>query len=320
MADMPSPYPIIFEPLAMERIWGGRSFESLFGKHIPPGAPIGELWEIVDREDAQSVVHSGPLRGEVLHDLWTRRREEVFGADYSAHPAPRFPLLIKLLDARETLSVQVHPPERLAASMGGEPKTEMWYFAHAKPGAVIYAGLDSGVTKDLFEAALRAGHVEKILHSATVQAGDSIFIPSGRIHAIGAGCVIVEVQQNSDTTYRVFDWNRTGLDGQPRKLHIEESLASTDFEDFEPAVDRVEAGTVAHCPFFHVEKLRLSTPVSGTDQGRFAIIAVLAGEVLCGGESYFPGAFFLVPASFENARIEPKAPGTEALKITLPIA
>ncbi|HRJ71693.1 MAG TPA: class I mannose-6-phosphate isomerase, partial [Terrimicrobiaceae bacterium] len=207
--------PIVFEPLAMERVWGGRRLEALYGKRLPHGAPIGESWEIVDREDAQSVVHQGPLRGTTLHELWTGRRGEIFGAEYEHEKSRRFPILIKLLDARERLSVQVHPPIHMAATLRGEPKTEMWYFADALPGSSIYAGLKKGVTRSQFESLLRDGRVEEALHVIPVESGDSIFIPSGRLHAIGEGNVIVEVQQNSDTTYRVFDWNRTGLDGRP---------------------------------------------------------------------------------------------------------
>ena len=216
----------------MERVWGGRRLESVLGKNLPPGAPVGESWEIVDREDAQSVVHDGELRGATLNHLWTQHRAKIFGTAYADHPAPRFPILIKLLDARERLSVQVHPPASIAPALHGEPKTEMWYFLDCLPGASIYAGLKRGVTRAAFETAMERGEVEQTLHQAPVQSGESIFIPSGRVHAIGDGCLIVEVQQNSDTTYRVFDWNRTGLDGVPRALHIPESMSSIDFEDF----------------------------------------------------------------------------------------
>src|SRR5437899_537606 len=142
--------PIVFEPLCMERVWGGRRFAALFGKNLPPGSPIGESWEIVDREDAQSVVHEGPLRGKTLHELWTGLREEVFGKKL-ASAAPRFPLLLKLLDAQDRLSVQVHPPAAVAEILGGEPKTEMWYIADAQPAAEIFAGLKRRVTRDDFE-------------------------------------------------------------------------------------------------------------------------------------------------------------------------
>lgn len=310
--------PIIFEPLAMERIWGGRRLENLYGKMLPPGVPIGESWEVVDREDAQSVVHNGPLRGTTLHELWTSSRGEVFGPAYETHAATRFPILIKLLDARERLSVQVHPPPHMSEVLGGEPKTEMWYFADAQPGANIYAGLKRGVTREQFEALLREGRVEETLHVIPVESGDSIFIPSGRLHAIGPGNVIVEVQQNSDTTYRVFDWNRTGLDGLPRKLHIEESMASIDFEDFEPVVNHVNNGVIAVCPYFKVEKLPLSSQVAACIEGKFSIITVLSGGASCAGVSFKPGDFFLAPATLGAATVQPTEPNTEILRSTLP--
>ena len=311
---------VIFEPLAMERVWGGRRLESLYGKFLPQGVPIGESWEVVDREDAQSVVHNGPYRGTTLHELWTSKREEIFGKAYSAHDAPRFPILIKLLDARERLSIQVHPPAQMSATLGGEPKTEMWYFADTQPGANIYVGLKAGVTRKQFETLLRDGRVEEAVHVIPVENGDSIFIPSGRLHAIGQGNVIVEVQQNSDTTYRVFDWNRTGLDGAPRKLHIEESMASIDFNDFEPEADHIEEGVIAECPYFKVEKISVGSPIPATSDGKFAIFSVVTGGVSLAGTQFAPGNFFLAPASIGDAVVEPTQENTQVLRSTLPLA
>ena len=148
----------------------------------------------------------------------------------------RFPLLIKLLDCADVLSLQVHPPANLAASLGGEPKTEMWYIAEAQPDATLYVGLRKGVTRAQFESALQTGKVADCFHHLPVRNGDAMFLPSGRVHALGAGLVIFEIQQNSDTTYRVFDWNRRGADGKPRQLHIDESLKSIDFDDIEPSL------------------------------------------------------------------------------------
>jgi mannose-6-phosphate isomerase len=310
--------PIVFEPIPMERVWGGRRFESLLGKAIPNGVLIGELWEIVDREDAQSIVHSGPFRGTTLHELWANQRAEIFGEAYAGHPSARFPLLIKLLDARERLSVQVHPPLHLAETLGGEPKTEVWYFLDALPGARIYAGLKKGVTREEFENDLRTGEVERTLHEIPVVTGESIFIPSGRLHAIGEGNVIVEVQQNSDTTYRVYDWNRMGLDGQPRAMHIEESLASIDFDDFEPAAKAAWEKTVANCPFFQVEKLSLESPRDVRPDRRFALVAVTDGSVLCGGKRFGKGQFFIVPACGPDAVLKPEGGEAEILVTTLP--
>jgi mannose-6-phosphate isomerase len=242
--------PITFKPLAMERVWGGRRFETLEGKVLPPDVPVGELWEVVDREEAQSVVDCGLFEGQTLQSLWSNHRGEIFGADYLSMDAKRFPLLVKLLDAADKLSVQVHPPASKAVALGGEPKTEVWYFLESQPGAVVYAGLKNGVMRDEFEKRLDGGGVEETLHSIPVHTGESIFIPSGRLHAIGGGNLIAEIQQNSDTTYRVYDWGRTGLDGIPRTLHVRESMESIDFEDFEPCVSSAAAPVVADCPLF----------------------------------------------------------------------
>jgi mannose-6-phosphate isomerase len=313
--------PLMFEPLPMERVWGGRRLETVLGKSLPPGVPVGESWEIVDREDAQSVVHGGELAGRTLHELWTRHRAGVFGADYQDHPAPRFPILVKLLDTREKLSVQVHPPAHQAPALGGEPKTEMWYFLDCLPTASIYAGLARGVTRADFERAMQEGRVAEVVHQIPVAAGQSIFIPSGRVHALGDGCLLAEVQQNSDTTYRVFDWNRTGLDGRPRALHIEESMTSIDFDDFEPALDEPRGETIASCEYFAVEKWKLDAPRAALEPGRFAIFIVAEGAVVVEHTAFERGAVFFLPAALsETLKLEPVNGGASVLRVTLPLA
>lgn len=232
---MPSLYPLVFTPIFKERVWGGRELQRLYQKNLPPKVPIGESWEISDRPGDESVVANGPLAGKTLRWLMENHGGDILG---NAKPATgnRFPLLCKILDAREKLSLQVHPPANLAASLGGEPKTEMWHVTDAAPGADLFVGLKRGVTRAEFEQKIQTGAVAECFHQIPVKRGDTMFLPSGRVHAIGAGLVIFEIQQNSDTTYRVFDWNRAGLDGKPRELHIAQSLASIDFNDFEPAL------------------------------------------------------------------------------------
>lgn len=309
--------PIIFEPLYMERVWGGRKLETLFGRTLPGGAVIGESWELVDRPEAQSVVHCGPLRGQTLNELWTQCREAVFGARYASMRG-RFPLLVKLLDAEDRLSVQVHPPAPVAAELKGEPKTEMWYVAAADQDAHLYAGFKEGTTRETFESALANGKCAGLLHRIATRAGDCIFIPSGRVHAIGGGNVIVEIQQNSDTTYRVFDWNRTGLDGKPRALHVCESLRSIDFADIEPQLQPTCSETLVSCDDFTVRRWLLEAPREAAPLGDFAILTCLSGAVTCAGETYGPGQFFLVPASLEDRTLHPAGPGTVLLRSTLP--
>jgi len=299
----------------MERIWGGRRLETLFGKALPTGARIGESWEIVDRAEAQSVVRDGPWRGKTLHDLWQQHRREIFG---DIPDSPRFPLLIKLLDAQEKLSLQVHPPQSVAAELGGEPKTEFWHVADAQPGAELFVGLTKGTSRRQFEAALENGAAEECVHRIPVRADDGMFLPSGRIHAIGAGNVIIEIQQNSDTTYRLFDWNRTTEDGTPRQLHIEESLRSIDFEDFEPALIASAVESLVRDKLFAVDKWTLVEPREISAPGSFAIVICLRGELQCARVSLKAGECFLVPAELRDRELNATAPETALLRITIP--
>jgi mannose-6-phosphate isomerase len=307
---------ISFAPIYMERVWGGREFSTQLGRDLPGTQPIGESWEIVDREEAQSVVADGPLAGKTLHELWTHHRKEIFGLRH-ADAGPRFPLLCKLLDARDRLSVQVHPPAAIAPRLGGEPKTEVWYFLACDPGSRIYAGLAAGTTRESFAAALQDGTVEESLHVLPTRTGDSIFIPSGRLHAIGEGNLIVEIQQNSDTTYRVFDWNRVGLDGKPRDLHIGESMESTDFGDFEPGLEHVASGVIAECAHFRVEKKRLTQPEILQRKDDFALVTVVGGAARCGDKTLRPGDFVLLPAGGDTT-VAPVGKDCAVLVTTMP--
>lgn len=306
-----------FIPLPMERVWGGRELGRLYGKPLPGENPIGETWEVVDRAEAQSVVASGEWQGHTLHDLWQNHREGVFGEIYGGYPSERFPLLVKLLDARETLSVQVHPPAHRAAELGGEPKTEMWVFLETDPGACIYAGVREGIDQAAFEKMLTEGTVEDALPKLPVRRGESIFIPSGRLHAIGAGTVIAEIQQNSDTTYRVFDWNRIGLDGHPRELHIGPSLASIDFDDPHPQITPADATLLADCPHFRVERHHPGGQLPDFLAKRFCLWGITQGTLRWQDEEFGPGSFLLLPAGFSHPFEEPHGP-VEVLEITLP--
>jgi mannose-6-phosphate isomerase len=292
----------------MQRVWGGRELNSVFGRSLPPDQLIGESWELVDRADAQSVVNKGPLKGWSLHQLWMERRQEIFGHGFLQ---PAFPILIKILDAAEALSVQVHPPTRVAEILNGNPKTEVCYVVAAKENASIYAGLKKGTTKADFERAMQEGDVAATMHRIETRTDSFIFIPSGRIHAIDAGNVIFEIQQNSDTTYRVFDWNRVGLDGQPRELHIKESLQSIDFEDFEPGLGALKGETVVSCSHFQVERWELrEKPRRANTQEKFAVFQVVKGQINCAERTFGIGDLFLVPA--HNADQEIKALGESA--------
>jgi len=311
-------YPFVFRPIFKDRIWGGRELERLYAKQIPAGTPIGEAWEISDRPGDASIIANGPLAGKDLRWLMENHAAEILGG---AKPAAegRFPLLCKILDAREKLSLQVHPPASKAAELKGEPKTEMWFIADAAPDASLYVGLKRGVTRADFEKKIADGSVADCFHRIPVKAGDTMFLPSGRVHAIGDGLVIFEIQQNSDTTYRVFDWNRVGLDGQPRELHIAQSLASIDFNDFEPKLVPAKYNQAAKFkyrhlvqdPLFNVQEMVFENAESIVLAGQLLrIVAVVKGAAtILDGASQIsvelkPGQFGLIPASLKNVEIK----------------
>jgi mannose-6-phosphate isomerase len=307
--------PLVFEPLFMERVWGGRKLESFYGKRLPSAALIGESWEIVDRPEAQSVVHEGLLRGQTLHKLWCQQREAIFG---KVPDSSRFPILAKLLDAQENLSLQVHPPAAMAKKLGGESKSELWYVAEAAPKARIYAGVKKGATRAVFEKALEKGKVEEHLHSLDVAADDAIFLPSGRLHALGGGNLIVEIQENSDTTYRVYDWNRVKKGRAPRQMHIAEAMQCIDFDDVEPALLRPAGETLVRHEVFEIDKWVLEGERKIAEPGRFAIVVCLTGELTCAGRQFKPGDFFLVPAQLEDRMLRPVRQKVSLLRVTMP--
>jgi mannose-6-phosphate isomerase len=318
-------HPLTFQPIFKERVWGGREISRLYGKPLPPGKLIGESWEISDRPDDANVITNGPFAGRDLHWLMENHATELLGG---ATPATgnRFPLLCKILDARDKLSLQVHPPANPAGEPGGEPKTELWFIADAVPGAELYAGLKRGVTRAAFEEKIREGSVAECFHRLPVKTGDAMFLPSGRVHAIGAGVVIFEIQQNSDTTYRVFDWNRVGLDGRPRKLHVAESLASIDFNDFEPPLVQsrfagggVKSRPLVNDPLFNVEALEWKTSAELDLRSRkLQIVAAVHGQLAIKGGSVSvnltAGQFCLVPAALEQTKIS-APPGATLLRV-----
>jgi mannose-6-phosphate isomerase len=307
--------PLTFKPIFMERMWGGRRLESEFGKKLPPNVKIGESWEIVDRPEAQSVVRNGPLRGKTLHELWTQDRQLIFG---NVVDSVRFPLLIKLLDAQEKLSLQVHPPERIAAKLGGEPKTEAWYVAAAEPGAELFVGLREMMSRPKFEEALRAGAVPEHVHTIQVEPGDAMFLPASRLHAVGAGNLLVEIQQNSDTTYRVFDWNRVDDQGKPRPLHIEEALQCIDFNDVAPKLIEPKGELLVQHELFEIQKWDLASAREVAPRAQFAIVCCLTGKLRCADVDLAPGEFFLVPAQLEDRQLKPIDAQTSLLRVRIP--
>jgi mannose-6-phosphate isomerase len=300
-------HPLLLTPLYRRYLWGGRRFATSLGRSLPPGEDFAESWELVDRGTDQSIVAAGPLAGVSLGELVRERGHELLGRHA---PRAAFPLLFKFLDACRDLSVQVHPDDTRAARLTPPDlgKTEAWYVIDAAAGSRIYAGLCDGVDQRALAAALRAGRCGEVLHFFEPSAGDCVFIPAGTVHAIGAGLVVAEIQESSDVTYRLFDWNRTGADGKPRPLHIEAGLeAVTQCGPVAPVASEaiVEDGTATRqlvtCDSFLFDEIRLGRDwtVGGDDACHF--LAILSGEVHLDARWQLPpltpGACVLLPAA-----------------------
>jgi len=298
-------YPFKLEPIYKQRIWGGQKLREVFKKDIPTGENIGESWELADLPDDKSTILNGELAGRNLAELIAEYPEEVTGNSSFSGP---FPLLIKFLDAEQALSVQVHPDTETCRRMGrGDPKTECWYIVSAKPGAVLYKGLKRGVTRGDFENAINNGTVEDLLETIPVQAGECHFLPAGTAHSIGAGLLIAEIQTPSDTTYRVFDWNRVDAAGKPRQLHIAEALESLHFDVCGRDLPITRIGRLVDCEFFTIDKghqargceLLLSAGVMNV-----LIFLTGFGTIRSGREGvvdFRAGDCLLVPANYEGA-------------------
>ena len=318
--------PLIFTPLYRRYIWGGRRFASTLGRPLPPGDDYAESWELVDRGADQSAVAAGPLAGETLGRLVREHGDELLGRHT---PRRAFPLLFKFLDACRDLSMQVHPDDARAARLATPDlgKTEAWYVVDAQPGSRIYAGLRQGVDAATFAAAVRAGRCDEVVHSFMPRAGDCVFIPAGTVHAIGAGLLVAEIQQSSDVTYRLHDWNRTGPDGHPRPLHVEQGIeATTRMTPVEP-VQRLPtadgAARLVTCEYFLLDEVRLASEwrVGGDDACHF--IAVLSGGVALDDQWGLPplpaGGCVLLPAALGTQVLRStSASGTKLLHVQLP--
>lgn len=317
--------PLLFQPIYRRYIWGGRRFETTLGRSLPAGDDFAESWELVDRAADQSVVAAGPLAGRTLGDVVRTQGRDLLGRHA---PLPRFPLLFKFLDACHDLSVQVHPDDARAARLSppDRGKTEAWYVLDAAPGSRIYAGLRPGTNRQTLAAALEAGRCDEVLHSFAPRAGDCVFIPAGTVHAIGAGLLVAEIQQSSDVTYRLFDWNRVGADGRPRPLHIEAGLeAVTHFEPVEPT-RALASGEAAACrlvtsDFFLLDDVapRGSWSVGGDDTCHF--LAVVSGRLRFDPAWQLPdlprGSCVLLPAAIGRQAVQAD-PDTRLLHVSLP--
>lgn len=330
-------YPLKFYPLYFTRMWGGTQLSRVLNRELPEtDEPIGESWELVDRDDVQSQVSNGPLAGRTIRELMEYYGRALLGGKWNGN---RFPLLVKLIDAGQRLSLQVHPDEQACARIGdgAEPKTEMWYILSAQKGAKILAGLSNRATKRRLIDNLNSPDVENLLHVYASQPLDAYFISAGTLHAIGEGNLLLEIQQNSDTTYRVSDWGRVDQNGNSRELHVQKAMESIDFMNrTTPRIPGV-VGTAPHnrkfpvvnrCRFFTVDSLALVSPWRDETSitGSFHYISAINHPVRLtrsieekeNGIDLLPGESALIPACYGQYAIHPLVEGTvTVLRTTL---
>ncbi len=321
-------YPLKFQPLLKRYLWGGRRLGTVLGKALGDGHDYAESWEVADHGQDQSLVANGPLAGTRLDRLVASRGHELLGRHA---PLPRFPLLFKYLDCQQNLSVQVHPDDDAAARLDPPDlgKTEAWLILDAQPGSRVYAGLKPGFDRAAFEQEVRRGRTELCLHWLEPRVGDCIFIPAGTVHALGAGLLVAEIQQASDTTYRLYDWDRLGPDGQPRQLHIQQALGAIDYaaravKPRQPqATDRPFVKRLVDCDKFVLDRWRIDASQSFGGDERFHILSVLDGELFVGSTqavstrgnttsdevslfSLIRGQTLLIPASVTDVTVAPR--------------
>ncbi|VGO23543.1 type I phosphomannose isomerase catalytic subunit [Pontiella sulfatireligans] len=295
-------YPLMFKPVYKDYPWGNTRLPSLFDREAPEGV-YAESWEISTHPDGESVVANGELAGKTLSEVIKQSAAEILGSNVEGND---FPLLIKLIDAAKPLSVQVHPNNGNAEGVQGEPKTEMWYFLNDEPSQ-IYCGLKPGTTRDDFIRAMENESFEEILRAVPAEKGGAAFVPGGRVHAIDTGCLILEIQQNSNTTYRVYDWGRVGNDGKPREMHLDKALQVIDFDDADdPVCKPVQVSShvrnICTSDFFVVDEITVEDGAEQNTEGQsfHALFSAEGGFELTYGdgqvESVAKGESVLIPA------------------------
>lgn len=299
-----------FEPIYMKRIWGGQQFQELFDKDLELKEKYGESWNIVDRDENQTFCENSLGERVSLRQLIESDCPKIMGPNW--HKDQKFPILVKWLDCQERLSLQVHPPVNVAHELGGEPKTENWYVVKSKEKAGLFLGFKNGTTRSQFTEALKKSTAENLCHRISSKPHNSVFVESGRIHAIDGGNLILEIQQNSDTTYRVYDWGRSGLDGKPRDLHVEQSLASIDFDDFEPTCLQTATDPgghiIAKCKHFRIRKFNLtrnSTLSIKKPDEDCAVLSPITGKIQCLNQ-LLPTGYSCISPYFSKCKIVAK--------------
>jgi len=315
--DGARPELLTFKETYFERIWGGRRLHDTLARTVPPDKVIGEAWLIADHDECQSVVDSGPWAGRTLGELMAECPEYLLGPLVKPTPRGQFPLLLKLIDSGEALSVQVHPDDETARRLN-EPdvgKTEMWYVLEADPGAELISGLVPGTTRESFAAAVAEGRVEQCMARCPAQPGTSVFVSAGTVHAIGGGILLAEIQQNSNITYRVHDWNRVDACGKPRQLHLDKAMEAIEFGPVEPEpAQRQVSGDNNHrilsaCPYFVTEVVEITRSwewLKGREHFHI-LVALDAGMTVLAGDSYVRlarGGAVLVPGQVGEYRVE----------------
>ncbi len=303
-------YPIKFSPLFKEKIWGGRNIEKIFDRKLPTDQKIGESWEICDREEDQTLVENGELKGKTLQELMETLKTDLMGNYFKKMPK-RFPLLFKIIDAQDDLSLQVHPNDTYAQSNEKDlGKTEMWYVVYASQDAKIFCGLKKGIDPNLFQKALSSDEVISYLQVFNPKAGDVFFVPAGTVHALGKGNVVIEIQQNSDVTYRLSDWGRLGDNGQSRPLHITQGMEVIAWGNKNNKISPTDQNKpLVSCSYFTVYKNNYrETKIEQIESDSFQVWIILEGSGKLNDESVQKGDFILIPAKIGEVEIEPHKP------------
>ncbi|RJP60278.1 MAG: mannose-6-phosphate isomerase [Candidatus Auribacter fodinae] len=311
-------YPLSFDPIFKEKVWGGTGLKQFVNRAIPAGKLIGESWELVDRDNEISVITNGSLKGMTLRDAIEKLQNKLIGTKRRLDHKGRFPLLIKYLDAHQKLSVQVHPDDELACAFGEDDpgKAELWYIIHADPGARIIHGCDASIKNVTSDDSI-SELLEKSFHCRKISSGDVVFNPAGMVHALLGGTVLLEIQQNSDVTYRLFDWGRAGLNGELRELHLEKGIAAINSAIDESNNYRTSASLIhdveelIDCSYFKVDLMRLKSPFRNEcDGSAFHIVVALEGM---GTLQYrnaqiplYKGDILLLPAALGEYSIIPE--------------
>lgn len=301
--------PMFMEPIFKETVWGGEKIKTTFGKQIT-SQHTGESWEVAAHANGQSRIRSGYMAGMTLQEAIDAAPEQIMGKEVAKQYGTHFPLLIKIIDANDNLSVQVHPDDAMARKLEGpneNGKTEMWVVLDAKPDAKLIYGFQKDITQEAFAEAIEEQTLENLVNWIPVSKGDTFFIPAGTLHAIGAGILIAEIQQNSDTTYRVYDFGRLGLDGKPRELHVEKAKQVTKLTSSKGS-ERSDIDQGVCCPYFQTYRRILKGKQNiNVAPEHFQILMILEGGGVINGQPFCKGDSILLPAAMEQAVLEGEA-------------